>query len=133
MLFFVSVALISATILSFTGCGKYEDGPSLSLKTKKGRITNQWKLTAELYNGTPQSLISNEVIDIKKDDTFVITWGSSSETGTWAFSSDKESVTFTPNNSSSANTYKILRLKSNELWLQEIYGSSTYEYHYDKE
>jgi len=130
ILIFLSIVFISA--ITLTGCKKYEDGPAFSLNTKKARITNQWKLTEETINGA-QHTISSEKIDIKKDKSYVITWSGSSETGNWEFSSDKESITFTPNGSSSSDTYKILRLKNNELWLQSTSGSYIFEYHYEKE
>lgn len=127
---FLNIAFISA--ITLTGCKKYEDGPAFSLNTKKARITNQWNLTEKIIDGV-QYPINNEKIDIKKDNSYVITWGSSSETGNWEFSSDKESIIFTLNGNSSSDTYKILRLKSNELWLQYTSYSFITVYHYDKE
>ena len=39
---FISLALI--TLLVFSSCGKYEEGPDFSLRTKKKRLTSHWKL-----------------------------------------------------------------------------------------
>lgn len=122
---------------AFASCGKYEDGPKISLASKKGRMVNEWKLVSVSQNGIALNLAGiTWVTDVKKDgsyiDTYSSAFGSYSNTGTWSFSSDKESVTFTENGSSSAITYKILRLKSKELWLEETDGLDKYEYHYEK-
>ena len=124
---------MSTAVLNFTGCKKYEDGPRFSLATKKGRITNEWKMTSSLLNGQPDPyIVLNDVWDIKKDGTYTITSTSGYGTtiGSWSFSSDKESITVTENGSSDAYIYKILRLKGNELWLQWQDGSDFFEHHF---
>ncbi len=130
------VAIIAVSVM-VSSCGKYEDGPKISLATKKSRMVNEWKLTSVYQNGIAYSLSgTTDVIDVKKDGNYTETYsspsGASSYTGTWSFSSDKESVTFTPNGSSSSITFTILRLKGKELWLEEIDGAYKYEYHYEK-
>jgi len=132
ILLFLSFAFLSATILTFTGCKKYEDGPRFSLSSKKGRITNQWQFTEKIVNGQPQQLTNITVRDIKRDGAYILTVGTSTdETGKWEFSSDKESITFIPDDDD-AYSRDILRLKSNELWLEYRDGSDIYEYHYRK-
>jgi hypothetical protein len=44
---------VFALILSFAfvGCKKYEEGPTLSLRTKRDRITNLWKFENVTYDG----------------------------------------------------------------------------------
>lgn len=134
--FKLGLAAIIAVSVMLSSCGKYEDGPKISFATKKGRMVNTWKLVAVFEDGVQQPTISTEVRDIKKDGTFTETQGSSSYVGTWSFSSDKESVTFTENGGSYSITYKILRLKSKELWLEYMFTYSIYsytlEYHYEK-
>jgi len=36
----------------YIGCKKYEEGPAMSLRSKKGRVANKWKVDAYLKNGT---------------------------------------------------------------------------------
>ena len=136
-MFKLGFAAIIAVSVMVSSCGKYEDGPKISLATKKSRMGNEWKLTSAYKNGVGYSFSGTaDVIDVKKDGIYIQTYsslfGSFSYTGTWSFSSDKESVTFTPNGSSSSTTFTILRLKGKELWLEKIDGTDKYEYHYDQ-
>lgn len=36
----LTLVVVFATTLTFIGCGKYEDGPSISLASKKARVVN---------------------------------------------------------------------------------------------
>ncbi len=136
------VALIGATTL--TGCGKYPDGPKISLASKKSRLVNKWKLDEAFYNGASVPLTADDkddYVEFKKDGKVIFGYVSGSSTttaeGTWEFDSKKENVlvTFTytilGQQTTTTTTSKILRLKSKELWLEETddNGDVT-EYHY---
>jgi len=64
--------------------------------------------------------------------------GSQSTTieGTWEFDDSKEhlitkfSYSLLGQTTTTTVTYKILRLKSNEMWLEEQDGDDTYKYYY---
>jgi len=130
LLIFFSIALISA--LTFTGCKKYPDGPTISLSSKKGRVANTWKFEKVFNVNTGADYTSNyvgEYVEFKKDGGYVWTDGSSSDVGTWSFASDKEDFIMTENGSSSADTYHIRRLKGKEFWIRRDYSSSSTEYH----
>lgn len=130
------VLLICTTIIN--GCKKYEEGPGLTFKTAKGRITNEWKYKQTVYNGQAptngyqqygMSTYPGDNIDIKKDESYV----AESTSGKWSFSSDKESLTLTPNGSSSSDTYTIVKLTSKEMWLEYKYPpNDTWQYRYEK-
>ncbi len=45
-LFIVIPTLI---VLVLSGCGKYEDGPGISIRTKNGRLEGKWKVTSIKY------------------------------------------------------------------------------------
>lgn len=123
--------IVFGMISSFSSCKKYEDGPSLSVASKKGRVANNWKMEAEYKNGVQQQLDADDLayrIEFSKDGavtekfTDTGTGVVSSYTGTWDFSSDKETLTTTITygpGDIDVETYKILRLKSNELWLEQ--------------
>lgn len=125
-------------------CGKYEDGPKISLASKKARIINNWQYEEIYKNGNLQTLNSDDMnssIEFKKNDemTIITTAGSISSNyqGTWDLSSDKEyidiqyTVSFLGLSSTYNMSYKILRLKSNELWLEYTDATNTiWEYHY---
>ncbi len=120
---FTCFSLVIAMILAltFTGCKKYENGPAFSLASKKSRVVNNWKVEkATAFDGTDEtSYYSDMSLEFKKDNTYLEMESGSSYVGTWAFDGDKEKIVLTENGNSSSDTYIILRLKSNELWLKE--------------
>jgi len=67
-------------------------------------------------------------MDLEKDGTATSTWstplGSSSEVGTWAFSSDKADLILTDANGST-DTFEIVMLKNKELKLRQVEGVFT--------
>jgi hypothetical protein len=123
--------------VAITGCGQYPDGPSFSLNGKTSRVTNIWKVEQVFYNESDatdafNTLFPNYSIEFKKDNSYVETWsgGSSAEVGDWVFDGDKANILITPNGSSTASKSEILRLKTDELWLQEVDGSDITETHF---
>lgn len=87
-----------------------------------------------------RAVVASETIEFKKDETYtssvtftsLIGGGTDSESGTWAFASDKEkiSTSTTENNVTTTTTVDILRLTNKEFWTKEVDGGDTYEYHY---
>ncbi|KAF5035776.1 hypothetical protein DSECCO2_582020 [anaerobic digester metagenome] len=77
---------------------------------------------------------------MKKDEVLSVTIVSSgftsTFTGTWAFTADKANLRLTYTGTiigipfTSDEEYTILRLTSDELWLEQVEGSNTFEYHY---
>lgn len=49
-----SVFLLIA-LFAVTSCSKYEEGPALSLLTKKARVAGEWKIDKTFYNGEEQT------------------------------------------------------------------------------
>ena len=123
-----------AFIILFTTC-KYEDGPKLSLRTKKHRAVNTWHLDKVLEEGIDKTdnykaAFVNYQIVIDKDQNYELKYrpfniGEYTETGTWAFSGDKVFINFTPKNGSTSNPWKIVRLTESETWvIQTINGKN---------
>jgi len=132
-------------IVSFVGtsCGKYEDGPKISLASKTARIINTWVVDEMYYNGVEQTLTADDkddYVEYQKDDKVVFTEvvGSLTTTtnATWKLDDDKEKILVTYSYTVGGLTYTttvestILRLKSNEMWLETTDGSNTEEYHF---
>jgi hypothetical protein len=44
-------SILLLTALMFGGCKKYEDGPGLSLRSKKERVAADWNVVEEKYDG----------------------------------------------------------------------------------
>ena len=120
-----------ALIINLTSCGKYEEGPSFSLVSKKNRITNTWNLTEQTTNGQTDDL-SNFTwqVNIKEDDTYTSTasyWNIPliNESGSWRFSDDKLNLLTTPNGSANTASWEILRLTKDEFKIRWINNGDT--------
>lgn len=122
-----------------SSCGKYEDGPSFSLVPKASRLANIWKIEKVYKNDAQVALTtdeSNSYVEFTEDgkvtQTLAISNQSLSITGTWEFDKKKENIItkFNDNGSLTIQTSKILRLASDELWVEITDGSDKTEYHY---
>ena len=112
-------------LLITASCNKYEDGPKLSLRTRKARLINEWVVSKYIVDGTDQTAYFNSVapnytVIFKKDGNYSITISSGSssfsETGTWELSESKSFVLryeTSPNVETHSN--EITRLKNDEL------------------
>lgn len=138
----IMMAIVALAFIAVS-CGQYEDGPSISLASKEARVINIWSLDAEFENGAEQTLTpddKDDYIEFKKDGKAVFTWVTSSGNAnfdvTWELSDDNEKLIYymtyellgTTQTDTTEST--ILRLKSNEMWLEQVDGSVTTEYHY---
>lgn len=120
-------------------CNKYPEGPALSLATKKSRVIGKWKIEKFYVNSTDHSDWFNGAyfMKIMRDGSYDFHYGSQvignyCEDGTWELTDKKTDLTFNyvaqpPSNgfgcgSQTGGTYnaEIRRLKSNQLWLQQV-------------
>lgn len=131
------IAIFALAATTFTGCKKYDDGPLISLRFKKARLVNTWKIEKIIKNGQQQSLSNdnkNSRYQFSKDGTFTLrnTSTSVSYTGTWVFTDSKEKlkVIYSMGKLSINYEYTILRLKKKELWLKQDDDGDTIETHY---
>lgn len=126
---FSLIAMIAMTTMVTTSCSKYEEGSKFTLLSKKARLVNVWTLTGATSDGTDvMSFMPAVKLDIKKDDTYALSFTISglttTETGTWAFSSDKANVILTAADNSVV-TWKILMLKNKDLKVQDADNTTT--------
>lgn len=126
------LAAICAVVIACTfSCKKYEEGPALSLRTKKARVANEWKYDQVIEpNGTNVTAsYANNSIEFTKDGEYIATFGSSSaQTGTWQFAGDKEDIVLTPNDNSDATLITIVRLKNKQFWFNIEESNGIFEY-----
>ncbi|KAF5035777.1 hypothetical protein DSECCO2_582030 [anaerobic digester metagenome] len=137
--------LMAVVALAFVAasCGKYEEGPKISFASKEARIINIWSLDAQFENGVEQTLTAedkDDYIEFMKDGKAVISWvygGTTTDIdATWELSDDKEQLIMYMTYEMMGTTYTdttestILRLKSNEMWLEQVDGSDKTEMHY---
>lgn len=108
------------TVLNFSSCSKYEDGPKFSLRTKKARLAGDWEVVRIGNETFPQNGYSIEM-EFEKEGDFRYTYSygtySYSYNGEWEFASDKEDLDIIIDNQ--VQTFEILRLKNDELWLED--------------
>lgn len=127
-----------AASLSFQGC-KYEEGPMLSLSSKKNRAVNKWVIDKVYEKGVDKTeeykrFFVNYSIELKSDKNYVLKYrpfnlSDYEEKGTWDFSGDKKQIIFKPIDQSSGSIWNILRLKSNEAWVTQMVDGEELELH----
>jgi maltose-binding protein MalE len=137
-----SLLFTAFAVLFLVSCGKYEDGPDFTLRSKKARIAGSWTLEKYMVDGvdlTSQLTAAGLALSFKYDKDgsytevrFLSGQVASTKSGTWELSLDKENlvVNYT---SGTVVAYKILRLTNSELWLQETYGGNITETHFRTE
>jgi hypothetical protein len=124
--------LIVVVVLSLFACNKYEYGPSVSLRTKTGRISNTWVVEAAYINKVvqPAGTYKKEVVIEKsgaliKTDTLLSSMGTDTiitKEGLWEFDRNVENllVLFADNSGvQEAQIWRILKLTSDEFWYEE--------------
>jgi hypothetical protein len=119
------LALIITFVFLFSGCKKFEDGPLLSLRTKKSRISGNWKIGSATYNGNDQTELYQGIIsewEIKSSGSYSIkSISGASDNGTWEFGEDKDDVYFKSDSPANPEqSFRILRLKHKDVWLRQI-------------
>lgn len=131
--------IVAVTVMfGLSSCGKYEDGPGLSLRSKKARVEGEWKLSSQTYNGANEPLDADD-----KDDTYTFTKdgkveiqdpGNTTITGDWVFDSKKENITitFTTLGFSFSQKVKILELRNNQMKWEYTEGNDKYVEVYTK-
>jgi len=124
------LALITLGVLG-TGCGKYDDGPDLSLRSRKERIANTWRVEKAMNGGDDVTYAFDEYeLKMTKDGDATLTANYElgdltfefATNGTWDLENSDEDLKLDFENNDADETYEILRLKETELWLQEKGG-----------
>jgi hypothetical protein len=126
--------LATLLIVTFTltvglnSCGKYEDGPDLSLRSKKARLCHVWKVQSVHEVVTVDEVDvtlhwADLVYDIKKDGKYTRFRNNVTSSGKWEFSGDKEQLRFTLDNTNIPEVFNIKRLTKKELWMENEIAS----------
>jgi hypothetical protein len=127
--------LLTFLILVTMACKKYEDGPAISLRSRKARvvgkwITDKWKIDKLTYTSLSDT---NKRIEFADDGSCIfhennpITHIITDLQGTWTFRQKQEQLLLefssAMDTTLSVQLWDILRLKNKELWLERVdYG-----------
>jgi hypothetical protein len=131
-------ALLSLFIVGFifTSCYKYEEGPRVSLLSRKARLCNEWVLETFLDNGTDKTNSEETTtLTIERDGTYSISTvrnemgqvQSEFSHGTWVFQDAKGQVVMTDSQEGAIPiTYDILELRNSNLQLRKKIAGISY-------
>lgn len=126
--------IVATTAMIFSSCGKYEEGPSVSLLTKKARITGTWTLSERTYNEVAENMEGYVIkYTLEKDGTGLATvtgslFGSTMTITSdleWEFDDTKENLRVRTKNQDSTvygdwDTTEIIKLTNSECWLRNV-------------
>ena len=141
----ISILITLSMLFLINSCGKYEEGPKFSIKSKASRVATTWKLDEILINDEDQDIGYNQyyTMTLEKDGTgnqknveFTyendLVEPASNYDLEWEFSSNKEKIKFFVKvnlASEWSEYYDIIKLKEKEMWLSE---NDTVHLHYVK-
>lgn len=125
-------------LVGISGCKKYQDGPWLSLATKKSRLVNTWQVneaidrlglevTAQFQgysfqfegDGSAQVIFPNPIDPDTLEGTW--NWMDEKEILEWVLTGDTTFFLY-----GARASFDILRLKSGELWLADPENTKIY-------
>lgn len=108
------------------GACRYKDGPSISFRTAKNRVTNTWIVDKYSSNGADHTsnfhqLFPNYTLIIRKDGNYTLTTTGVfgfTENGKWEFQTNATKINLRKDGSGT-NVWNITRLKSTEFWANQ--------------
>ena len=124
-------AFIALATLTAVGC-KYEEGPKLTLLSKKARISRQWKPSKYVFSSGTETTASDDgsYIEFSKNGAYKYHYGPTNTdlTSTWEFNSDKSGIKVTSTILGISQTVEltILKLTSKELGTKDSSGDKIY-------
>ncbi len=126
-----SLSVIAGLFLCISACKKYEEGPGFSLRTKKERVSNAWKVSFYSENGVDKTTFFNAFYSggkfhIANTGGFIFTYKENGVIdrdlgGDWYFNNDKTGIIFMQSTPTSETwTWEILKLREREMWVREV-------------
>lgn len=125
----LSVALATTTLSS---CGKYDEGPGISLRSKKARIANTWVVEGETINGKETSAADLQAsindsdtpseLEFTKDGNVTAKYkDNSTEKYKWELLDGKEKIKLSTTSGSVSVSVeaKIIKLKEKSMWIED--------------
>ena len=139
---FLLPVIFAAFLFGTQSCNKYEEGPAISLRTKKARVVNEWTLKEYYENGKKQDIDDPLDLIFEKDQTgYFVSYDDGGDQDVtnfnWEFNSDKTKILMTyvdedgKVHENQVWALTILKLYENELWLKSESDDETDEYHFE--
>jgi hypothetical protein len=126
-LLLIVLALISVTIQS---CKKYPEDSTISLKSRKERVTNTWDVDNYKINGSDYtSLVSSYIETFTNNGDYDYNWGLLDGSGTWSFQNNDNEIKLIGSDDQSSRTLFILKLEEKTFWYYYMVGSDKHEFH----
>lgn len=129
--------LFAAMLILGTSCNRYEDGPSISFRSKKARMTNTWKIVAASDANDDVTLgYAGITWTFNKDGSYTCGGKTAAdfepnETGKWEFGKidgkKKTQLIISTDGVVTPKKWIITRLKNDELWLKKEQAQGTFE------
>jgi hypothetical protein len=127
ILFFLLVALSVPTLQS---CKKYPEDPAFSLRSRKERVANTWKVENYKINGSDYtSLVADYTETFVKSGAYSYSWGSLNGAGSWSFQNKDMEIRLNGNDDHSSRILFILKLEEKSMWYYYMDGNDKYEAH----
>jgi hypothetical protein len=132
-----------AMAFALSGCGKYDDGPTISLRSRNARIVNTWKIDKVMLDGMPMTTAEIAMDEGGADITNTFTKNGDysysftndmgvvqSGNGKWEFVNSDNDIKIFGVDGIESETSTILRLTNDELWYWHMDGSMKMEMHW---
>ena len=117
----------------FTSCSKYEEGPAISLRTKKARLVGEWILDKAFLNGedATDNFATDFSYTFNDDETYEHLNSGGTEEGEWYFNDDKTAFYVKPSSSTVPEKFYIIRLTNVETILEKHVGDDVTTFYMD--
>ena len=136
---------LAAGLFMLTSCGKFEEGPGFTLRSKKARLSGDWTLKEITVNGSNtyqgEPLLDGTYIvkfGFEKDGKYTFsetytdaTTGAITDTevGTWEL---KDDSLMTKSSTNSEDALHVIRLTNSEFWIDETDGTEKWVYKFEQ-
>jgi|LakMenEpi03Aug12_release.lakeMendotaPanAssembly.Ray.scaffolds.fasta_scaffold46158_5 hypothetical protein len=128
--------ILSVGVIFFTACRKYEEGPNISLRTKKARVTNNWRVESAEVNGVERSqepYWTKQKHYFRRNGDYVVTvidpntLEATNLNGSWKLYDNDRKIALTLRRANagqdSVSDYNVLKLFNKQMWLRRTDNS----------
>lgn len=126
----LSFIILFICINVFISCKKYNNGPSISFRSRTSRVANEWIVENYKINETDfTSFISGYMETFTKSGNYNYTWGKLNGNGSWEFRNHDNEILLIGNDKQSSRTLYILKLEEKSFWYYYMDNNDRHEFH----